>query len=198
MALELRSDCRSSLRSLAVSLAALLGLSTLGCEQTEIKKYTAEKEKTALETSRLAGYDVPKGWQRQEKAKELSVITFTVGEPAENVYLTVSRFPGAAGGVFANVTRWRKKVGLSDATKEEIEKDVKKLTADGETVQTVDLAKEASGNGPRILGAICLPKHSSVTWIFMMHGPAEAVGKHKAEFEAFVQSVKFGMGAYDG
>jgi hypothetical protein len=191
-------DCLSNIRATVLLLGASIVLSSLGCEKPQIKRYTAAVEKPPLETSRLAGYETPKGWVRQERPKELSVITFKVGDDAEAVYLTVSRFPGTVGGLYMNVNRWRGKVGLGEAKAEEIDKDVKKLAADGETVHYVDVAKESAGTGPRILGALTLPKHSSVSWVFMMTGPADAVERHKAEFEAFVQSVKFGMGAYDG
>src|SRR5262249_43723522 len=42
---------------------------------------------------------------------------------------------------------------------------------------------------PRMLAAI-LP-HGERTWFFKLTGPAPVVGEHKAEFERFVQSVRF-------
>ncbi len=172
----------------------------MGCDQPEIKKYTAPREKAAPDFTRLASYDVPKGWVRQAQPKEFSVATFQVGEGEgeKPVVITMSRLPGKAGGLTANIDRWRGKVGLEPLKNEqELEKSLLWLQVDGEKTPYVDLANPAKSDANRILGVVA--QRGPMTWFFMMQGPPDLVGQRKSEFVSFVESVKFGgTGANDG
>jgi hypothetical protein len=186
-------------RAITVVLYAVMLLTTAGCEDPpEIKKYSAKLDKSEESRSRLASYTLPAGWKRSAEPKQMVTAGFQIAD-AGNVFVTLSRFPGDVGGLVANVNRWRKKVGLQESTPEQIKKDVVELKADGETVSYVDVSGKDPENVPlRILGALVRPARSPVIWVFTMQGNPEAVGRHKTEFEAFVESVKFGMGANDG
>jgi hypothetical protein len=196
---------RSIGRTAAPVFCGLVILLAAGCEEPTIKKYSAPAEKSDVSSSRLADYKLPEGWTRLPKAVEFSVATFQVADG--NILVTLSRFPGDAGGLPANIARWRGKLGLKDEPGPN-KNGVQELKADGQPVSYVDLTGALQSddvkNGlrkdspSRILGAIVRPANSSVTWVLKMQGTPEAVGRHKAEFEAFVQSMKFGMGAYDG
>jgi len=59
-------------------------------------------------------YDLPRGWSEQPKTN-LRLANFRVaGNEAAECYLTM--LPGAAGGVLANVNRWRRQMGLGPST----------------------------------------------------------------------------------
>ena len=98
----------------------------------------------------------------------------------------------------ANIERWRGKVGLeAQKSDEEMRKSLLWLKVDGEKTPYVDLANPGKSDADRILGVVA--ERGPVTWFFKLQGPPDQVGQRKSEFEAFVESVKFGgTGASDG
>jgi hypothetical protein len=177
-------------RAAVAGLVGLVILGLAGCEEPEIKKYNAPRDKPTPDFTRLSSYQLPAGWTRMSKPVELSVASFTVGEGDKAVIITVSRFPGEGGGATANVNRWRDKVGLEPLKPEQI-KDMPTLTVDGEKAIYVDVASPKDKKDPkRILGAIA--DRGIMTWFFKMQGPPEQVEQQKTAFETFIQSVKFG------
>jgi hypothetical protein len=178
---------------------ALCGLA--GCEEPQVAKYEAERDKQLPDTTRLSSYELPKGWTRLAKPAELSVATFQVEKNGKIVSITISRLPGRAGGRMANLARWRGMVGLPKAFDEEIDKEIQYLQVDGEKTPYVDYHKPKDADTKdvkyeRILGVVA--ERGPVTWFFKMQGPIDLVGEQKAAFEAFVTSMKFGdTGAKD-
>ncbi|HYV36174.1 MAG TPA: hypothetical protein VE988_10750 [Gemmataceae bacterium] len=180
-----------------VAPAALFAVTVLvfaGCEEPEIKKYTAAKEKSTVDkSSRLAGYKAPDDWVRMSKVMSPAVAGFEIGEGKKKVTVTLTRFIDE-GGLVANIDRWRKQIGLPPGNEEQNRKDIRYLNIDGEKTPYVDLANPGKADSDRILGVIAKP--GSTTWFFKMYGPPDQVELHKAAFEQFVESVRFaGSGA---
>ena len=71
----------------------------MGCDQPEIKKYSAPREKASPDFTRLASYELPKGWVRQAQPKELSVATFQIGEGDKAIVVTLSPVSWQSRGV---------------------------------------------------------------------------------------------------
>ena len=63
-------------------------------------------------------YDVPPGWQ-PIKATGMRVAAFKVVDRDKAAEVTVIPLAGQAGGILANINRWRKEVGLPDMTEEQ-------------------------------------------------------------------------------
>jgi hypothetical protein len=181
---------------------ALFGL--LGCEEPQVTKYEAEREKPSVDFTRLSGYQVPKGWTRLPVGREsFSLAAFEVGgKDGKSAKVTISRLGSGGGGLIANIIRWREQVGhekidvrdpaVVEMAKKEIEKELLTLMVDGEKTPYVDLKNPdpKKTDADRTLGVIA--ERGPVTWFFKMQGPAPLVEEQKAAFEAFVQSVKFG------
>jgi hypothetical protein len=194
-----RQLCRKQLlrRLMLAAFSGWVLLGLLGCDGPEIKKYTAPREKAAPDFTRLDSYTVPPGWTRRANPVELSVATFQVGGGDKTAVITLSRFPGKAGGLALNVERWRKKVGLPPIEEEQMNKEMLWLKLSGEKTPYVDLSNPSKADTDRILGVVA--ERGPVTWFFKMQGPPDLVGQQKAAFEAFIESVKFGgTGASDG
>jgi hypothetical protein len=188
-----RPHCRVA--GIALALSALVGL--VGCDRPEVKQYTAPRERTAVDYTRLESYRLPDDWTRLTKPVEFSVASFQVGGGEKPTVVTISRLPGKAGGLAENITRWRGKVGLGPLDEDQLAKEILWLKVDGEKSPYVDLANPKKADAGRILGVIA--ERGSVTWFFKMQGPPDQVGQQKAAFEAFVESVKFGeTGGNDG
>jgi hypothetical protein len=210
-------DCRL-LRYLApLGFCVLTVCGLAGCEDPEIKKYSASRDEAVADFTRLADYKVPDGWMRVTKVKEtakdkdptkLALATFEIHKADKTVQVTISRLPGSAGGLDFNISRWRGQVGFpKPADEKEFEKEMKDiqvikkgmvtLQVDGKKADYVDLSHPEKKDAGRILGVVI--NCGSVTWFFKMHGPTELVEQEKEAFKRFVESVKFGgTGANDG
>lgn len=141
--------------------------------------------------ARQIDYKAPPEWQRATTVME-QIASFTVGEGNETVGITVTPMGGGAGGLLANVNRWRGQVGLPEMAATEIEANGKQITIDGRSALFVDFKgkDELTGKDKRIVGAIC--ETGGRTWFFKMTGMIEAVEKQKPAFDQFLRSVRFG------
>jgi hypothetical protein len=132
-------------------------------------------------------YTVPAGWT-ELPAKSMRVAAFQVSDGKQSAEVTVIPLGGSAGGLLANVNRWRKEVGLDDMTEENLRKESKSLDVEGQNAVYVDLV----GKEKRNLGVI-LPRDGR-TWFIKFQGPIGLVEKERENFEAFARSVRFAVG----
>lgn len=110
--------------------------------------------------------------------------SFTVKGDGGEADLSITAFPGATGGLEANLNRWRGQVGLSPLSPEEVVAATEKFEANGLQFTVVDYA----GNGTRLIGAIV--PYGSNSWFFKLMGPDAVVAGKKAEFVEFLHTVK--------
>jgi hypothetical protein len=118
----------------------------------------------------------------------MRVAAFRVSHDGQSAEITVIPLGGMAGGLLANINRWRKEVGLGDLAEAELSKESKSLEIGGHNAVYVDFA----GNEKRNLGVIL--NRQDATWFFKFQGPRALVEKERANFEAFVRSIRFVVG----
>jgi hypothetical protein len=195
-----------SKQRLILAIACALALALLvGCEQDEIHRYQVPRvetprprasapkdmpERNAAKPPHMT-YTVPDGWNQSADLVPMSVLTFVIGDGNQQAKCTVSPFRGPAGGLLANVNRWRGQVGLGPTDEDHIPKEVREIEVAGQPAYYVDLSgPEAAGDKrQRILSVMLL--RDEQTWVFVIRGPAALVGRQKDAFEAFVGSVRF-------
>lgn len=129
-------------------------------------------------------YKVPEGW-REHAAGGFRTAAFSAGPEDDPAVTTIIALGGAAGGVLANVNRWRGQVGLGEIDAEELEKTAEKIEVDGTPAYYVDLAGPEQG----VLGVILT--RGERTWFVKMVGPKAVVAQEKEKFEALTRSIKF-------
>jgi hypothetical protein len=125
-------------------------------------------------------WTAPAGWQ----AKPLSTMrkgSFAVAGEGD---LSITAFPGATGGLEANLNRWRGQVGLAPLPAAEVAAATDKFTANGLEFVVADYA----GGGKRLLGAIV--PYGGNSWFFKLMGPDALVEGQKAAFVDFLHTVK--------
>ncbi len=110
--------------------------------------------------------------------------SFSIKGDGVEADLSITAFPGATGGLEANLNRWRGQVGLAPASADEVTQAVEKFEANGLSFILVDYA----GNGSRLLGAI-IP-YGGNSWFFKLTGPDALVTGQKAAFTEFLHTVK--------
>jgi hypothetical protein len=135
-------------------------------------------------------YGKPDGWTEYRDPKGVAAVAFHAGE-GDAIDITVTRLPGTAGGLTANVNRWRMQLGLAEATAGEVLDSVRKLNLPAGPASYVDLLGPETGAGPRqrIIGVILT--RGPLTWFVKMRGPAGLVNREQPAFDAFVGSVRF-------
>ncbi len=134
-------------------------------------------------------WTAPAGWQ-SKPASAMRKATYTVaGDGGASAELSITAFPGDVGGELANVNRWRGQLGLAPLADAELAGAVTRLTANSLKVAMVDLSGAGADQQPqRLLGAMV--PYAGATWFFKFTGPPALLGKEKASFLAFVQSLQ--------
>lgn len=129
-------------------------------------------------------FQLPAGWKEQRATTQFAVKQFDTGNKDLKVTLTPS-----GGGLAANVKRWRDMAQLPDLRGKDFESTVQSIAVGELKAAYVDIENAQEPRVPRTLGVI-IPGRGS-DWIVKMWGPAEAVGREKANFEALVKSLRF-------
>jgi len=138
-------------------------------------------------------WTAPANW-RAKAASSMRKGSYDVGDAGGPVAdFAITAFPGDVGGDLANVNRWRGQLGLPPVTAADLPGAVTLLEANGLKMLVVDIIGGTPDNAQRMLGAI-VPSEGS-TWFFKLTGPAAVVGKEKAAYLEFLQTVKAGTPA---
>jgi len=104
------------------------------------------------------------------------------------VDLSITAFPGDVGGPIANVNRWLGQVGLPPIEEADLPGYVSHVSANGLVFFLADTGSKDPSHPQRIIAAVASWQGNS--WFFKMTGPTEAVGKEKADFLDFLQTVR--------
>jgi hypothetical protein len=126
--------------------------------------------------------------------------SFKVPTPAGEAEVSVTSFPGDAGGLEANVNRWRSQAGLAPLSPAALEASASRVkTAAGEarvvsfsgpggSAPGMPGSARATAGPTAIAGAMLA--HRGATWFFKMSGPAGAVGAATPAFTDLVRGLR--------
>jgi hypothetical protein len=92
-------------------------------------------------------WTLPEGW-KEEKGNASRFATLRFGSLQPQFELSVTRLQDAAGGIGANVNRWRGQLGLRSLPDAEIERDARKVEVGGSAGILVDLMGPNHPGGP--------------------------------------------------
>ncbi|EDY81648.1 hypothetical protein VDG1235_1266 [Verrucomicrobiia bacterium DG1235] len=146
------------------------------------------------ESDQQLAFRTPEGWT-QSQGSSMRIASLSIEKeglpPAD---FSIIAFPGDTGGVAANVNRWRRQIGLSDWTAEEVIAAAKTLeTEAGLDFLIFDLKSETDGEqtvgDERILAAIL--EYSGKSWFFKLRGDALLLDTQQNKFRGLLQSVHF-------
>lgn len=138
-------------------------------------------------------WDVPAGWT-EIAATPMRIGNFKVDASVDTeCYLTV--LTGAAGGVDANLNRWRRQMGQADLSAAEVEA-LPKMEVLGRPSVMVEIEGAFTGmTGQQhmdylLVGLVC--PLGDETLFVKMTGPKDAVAAERERFQAFCQSLREG------
>ena len=131
-------------------------------------------------------WQAPAAWKVGPPAP-MRKATYRVEGSGGAAELSVTAFPSDVGGELANVNRWRGQVGLPPLEAGDLEAAVSRVEANGLKVAVVELLPPGDG-ADGILGAIV--PFDGATWFFKLKGPVAALRASRADFLAFLHSVR--------
>lgn len=148
----------------------------------------------------MFAYDAPESWVELPSSPQRWVNLQPQGDERASVYFTI--MPGEAGGLAANVDRWRSQVGLPPATAAELQSLPTKLVF-GTPATFVDVSGHFTGMGDadlpdaRLVGliqttAMQAPDGSlePYTVFVKFTGPADLVAAELEHFDLFCASLR--------
>lgn len=135
-------------------------------------------------------WEPPAHWKAGGQ-RPMRLATFEVPGGKDQVAdLSISALGGSAGGMLANINRWRtQQLGLSAATEADLPKISSEVPISGGKATLVDFAGEGELKGTRMLAAVVA--QNDRTWFFKLTGPDAVVGAERENFVKFLKSVKF-------
>ena len=147
--------------------------------------------KTASDSSGGLAFEAPKSWQEQPP-RSMRIVSYQVGStPGSECYIT--GLSGDAGGVEANINRWRSQVGAEPLSQAEIAA-LPTLTILGTPSPWMEAYGDFSGMGAEdqsdagILGAIC--NLGNQTLFLKMLGPSSLLKSERDNFIQFCESLR--------
>ena len=162
-----------------------------------IPKETQPNSTAAMDDSAPAAvhWTAPADWEEKATSgfrKGSFLVRGTDGKTAD---VSVISFPEAAGGLLANVNRWRDQLKLAPIS--DVRQVGAPMSVGGREMFFVDLVSEQptspEGSISRILGAI-FPINGE-TLFFKMIGPDQLVESQRDTFRQFLESVRLTEGA---
>ena len=113
------------------------------------------------------------------------------GDAGTKAEITISFFPGAVGGVLANVNRWRRQMGQEPVDQSKLDGVTESLPAAGGQGTLVDFAGADAKTGQTARMVAVIIPHGDNTWFYKLTGSAKLVGTQKDAFVQFVKTVQY-------
>ena len=186
-------------RSLALALP-LLFLTACNNENISVYRIPKENNQVSMQTgsgnlappppTNPASWTKPDSWT--EKAlSEMRLGSFEVaGANSQSADVSITAFPGDAGGLESNINRWREQVHQPALETEQLARTWQEETVDGVPTIIVDLQSPAGAEKvSATLGAVL--RTADRTWFVKMTGPPELLKAQKDNFLHFVRSFRF-------
>ncbi len=137
---------------------------------------TAETPAPAA-TGSSSSWKIPAGWSEIAPGP-MQQAKFSAGGKAE---VTISIFPGQAGGLLMNVNRWRGQVGLAGVDQAALANLTQQADSPSGKLTVVDM--KSDDGAKRLVAAIAT--RGSESWYFKLLGDAATVEKERAAFVKF-------------
>jgi hypothetical protein len=133
-------------------------------------------------------WTLPQGWTSTAgSGMRYATLTPPGGGKAE---VSVVVLPGPAGGEMANVNRWRGQIGLPPLDEAGLAAARKVVKSKAGEVAVYDFSADGTPKARMITGL--LASADGNTWFFKLMGEAEPVGKAKAGFMRFLETLHVG------
>ena len=177
----------------------LTALASCNNDRIEVYKIPKEGMKVAMESESAAlapspgnpaRWTKPDGWSEQPLS-EMRLGSFKVDGPnATSADVSVTAFPGEAGGLISNINRWRGQLQLAPLDEDQLSRSLQRTEVENVPTYLVDFQTAGNASKPsRILGAVL--QTADRTWFVKMTGSPELIESQRQKFLDFVKSFRF-------
>lgn len=176
-----------------IAALAVLCMAFASCSDDEVPTYRVAADDDASADSTIPDqqeetdtapqplrWKAPGDWELQTPGR-LQVALYNLGSGAT---VSVSKFPGDAGGIPANVNRWRKQIGLGTTT--EAGGDIIALEAGNSRARWFELRGEKESTLAAIVPV------GEETWFFKFNSPNAGLESRRPGFMALLKSIEIG------
>ena len=134
-------------------------------------------------------FEAPESWKAKAPGQMVQSAYNIEGDSGQ-AEVTVSKFPGAVGGMVANIQRWRGQLGLAPGSAEEAQRSAEMIEVGGKKESyLVDLkGTNARTSKPARMVAVGVP-YQGETWFFKLMGDEAVVSKEKDAFVRFIKTA---------
>lgn len=173
---------------LAITTAGLVGCD----DDNQVTTYEAPVDQAAARDE--IEWELPAGWQEGPVLEQMRYATLITSDEGPALEVSVTFLEGRAGGVRANIDRWRRQLGLPPATDEDLAQQLRPFETPTGVAYIVAITALANPNSPgtsdqRLLGAVY--PLATGTWFLKLTGPVDDVQAQAAAFAQFALSVRF-------
>jgi len=134
-------------------------------------------------------WEAPKQWTKLDEPPMFVHTAYEMADGEDVLRMTVTELEGDGGGLAANVMRWRRMLKL-DPSQPIDELKLPRIEVAGGYGIVVALQTDESLPGLRTgMVAVFAPRNGK-TWVFKMSGLRSLLNQHKAQFEAWIASVR--------
>ncbi|MBN1586704.1 MAG: hypothetical protein JW937_04665 [Candidatus Omnitrophica bacterium] len=181
---------------------AIFGL-YLNRPHVAVEAYAIPKEESAMPPVQAAAgifppsarprWETPDRWQ-ELPASGMRLASFRIaGTGGAEADVSVIVLAGEAGGLLANVNRWRGQIGLDPVDESGLRDQIQAFEFRGHSATLVEVVSEAAPAVDRQKQAIfvAIVPHQGQQYFFKLSGEAELVLSEKESLKAFLQSFGF-------
>jgi len=141
----------------------------------------------------VLAFDAHEGWAESD-GSSMRIASYEVPlegfEPAD---FSITSFPGDAGGITANVNRWRQQIGLRPWSDSQINSNQEALKVEDLNFALFDLRPQTDSDKERVKERIlaAIVKHDGKSWFYKLRGDVFLVETQRSKFRQLVQSSRF-------
>ena len=165
--------------------------SLLGCQKDGVERYQVSKDHIENKAAVVAVSDSTSAltWHSQPQWVVVPVpppllAKFSIPVSTRTCELTISQLSGDAGGLLANVNRWRGQLGLSPVDSRELESLVVSETFGRYTFRMVGLSRDDRAMSVAIL------ELDGASWFFKLSGRPDDVSGLRTQFVRFLTQLE--------
>ena len=173
----------------------ILTILFLSCENDDtprvykLKKPIAvnSEEKNIAANDEEISWNIPSDWE-EIQGNSFSLAVYKILNTSDYSEISITKFPGDAGGIENNVNRWRRQVGLPS---EKIEKIISDADFNSNSIGKFSMHKIINEKAPES-AFLCkiMPLESSTVFV-KLKSTMNGVGELKKEFYRFCSSFRY-------
>jgi hypothetical protein len=157
------------------------------------KSASTNPKKISNETSDATSepkLEIPASW-RETPASPMVLKSFSTGNDGHEAKISITVFPGNAGGPLANLNRWRRQLSLEPVDESALSKLTTSIDVLGGKATLVEMTgTDAKTGKPARMIAATVPRKEQ-TWFYKLMGDEATVAHEKEVFLKFVQTVRY-------